>query len=165
MVKSLKFVIILLTTILFSGSLCKEEKPSTKEGRGLWVTRWEWAIQSNADLPALQQQRIIEIFDDAKKAKLNFVVFQIRGMAMRFIAPILSPGPTFLLENWEKTRVGIPWHLPWHKLIIGAWNCMPGSTLFPSGEAPNRRRVQLRNTPITHIRNGSSAIAPEKGCR
>ena len=119
MVKSLKFAIILLTTILFSGSACKEEKPSTKEGRGLWVTRWEWAIQSNTDLPALQQQRIIEIFDAAKQAKLNFIVFQIRGN-----------GDAFYRSNFE----------PWSDLLTGVLGKDPGwdPLEFALAQAHNR---------------------------
>lgn len=105
MTKFMRLVLLIFSMFLLLSLVCKEEKPTTKEGRGLWVTRWEWAIQSGSDLPASQQQRIIDIFDDAKQAKLNFIVFQIRGN-----------GDAFYRSTYE----------PWSDLLTGTWGNDPG---------------------------------------
>lgn len=89
--KLIKLVIIMLIITLFLGSVCKEEIISTKEARGLWVSRMEWAIQADSNRVEAQKQRIIEAFDDAKQAKLNFVLFQIRGNGDAFYKSQYEP--------------------------------------------------------------------------
>jgi uncharacterized lipoprotein YddW (UPF0748 family) len=81
---SLKFMPLLLAIILFLNTVCKERQTTTKEARGLWVSRMEWAVQSDTDRVETQKQKIIEILDDAKQAWLNFVLFQIRGSGDAF---------------------------------------------------------------------------------
>jgi len=90
---------LLLLVILFS--FCKPPKikyDETIEARGIWVTRWEWAQHANLNNPPAQQNRIAEIFDVIKQAKLNFVLFQIRGNADAFYR---SP-----YEPWSKLLTG-----------------------------------------------------------
>lgn len=75
----LKFMPLVLAIILFLNTTCKEQQTTTKEARGFWVSRMEWAVQTDTNRVETQQQKIIEILDDAKQARLNFVLFQIRG--------------------------------------------------------------------------------------
>ncbi len=106
--KSKYFVIFLL--LIFTSTLlfCKRPKvkyDQTKEARGLWVTRWEWAKPELQNNPEEQQARIIEIFENAKQAKLNFILFQVRGN-----------GDAFYKSNFE----------PWSDLLTGTLGQDPG---------------------------------------
>jgi len=97
---------LLLILILFSS--CKRPKikyDETKEARGIWVTRWEWAKQEIINDPQAQKERIIEIFDLIKKARLNFILFQVRGN-----------GDAFYRSNYE----------PWSDLLTGKLGKNPG---------------------------------------
>ena len=97
---------LLLILILFS--FCKRPKikyDETKEARGIWVTRWEWVQDKTKNNPQAQKERIIEIFDLIKKARLNFVLFQIRGN-----------GDAFYKSNYE----------PWSDLLTGKLGKNPG---------------------------------------
>ncbi|OQX95650.1 hypothetical protein B6I21_04325 [candidate division KSB1 bacterium 4572_119] len=77
----------------------------TKEARGIWVTRWEWARADLTNNPEAMKQRIIEIFDRVKQARLNFVLFQIRGN-----------GDAFYQSQ----------HEPWSDLLTGELGKDPG---------------------------------------
>ena len=97
---------ILLILILFS--FCKRPKikyDETKEARGIWVTRWEWARNNIRNNPAAQKERIIEIFEKVKQARFNFILFQIRGN-----------GDAFYKSNYE----------PWSELLTGKLGKNPG---------------------------------------
>ena len=101
------FLIFSLTYLLFF-TACKRLKikyDDTKEARGIWVTRWEWAQDKIRNKPQAQKERIIEIFDLIKKARLNFVLFQIRGN-----------GDAFYKSNYE----------PWSDLLTGELGKNPG---------------------------------------
>ena len=105
LLNTIKTCLILVLSTILLGSICKKPFRSTKEARGLWVTRWEWAIQNDTDYVASQQQRIVEIFKKAKDAKMNFVVFQIRGN-----------GDAFYHSQYE----------PWSNLLTGTVGKDPG---------------------------------------
>ncbi len=96
---------IILISFGCLGYLCKEQKHSTKEARGLWVSRMEWAIAAPGDRKAAQQQKIIEIFDLAQRAGFNFILFQIRGN-----------GDAFYQANFE----------PWSEMLSGVLGQNPG---------------------------------------
>jgi uncharacterized lipoprotein YddW (UPF0748 family) len=101
-------IIIILLPILVLFTFCKRPKikyDETKEARGIWVTRWEWAQDKTKNNPRAQKKRIIEIFDLIKKARLNFVLFQIRGN-----------GDAFYKSNYE----------PWSDLLTGKLGKDPG---------------------------------------
>ncbi|MBL7094290.1 family 10 glycosylhydrolase [candidate division KSB1 bacterium] len=100
------FNCLLLIFILFS--FCKRPKinyDETKEARGIWVTRWEWARDNIKNNPRAQKERIIKIFDLVKKARFNFILFQIRGN-----------GDAFYQSNYE----------PWSDLLTGKLGKNPG---------------------------------------
>ncbi len=97
--KFIKLIFIILTAGLLLGSVCKEKKPSTKEARGLWVSRMEWAVRADSNRVAAQQQRIIEIMDDAKQARLNFILFQIRGNGDAFYQSNYEPWSAMLTDT------------------------------------------------------------------
>ena len=92
--KQKPFLIAILLSSLMIILQCKPPKikyDQTKEARGIWVTRWEWAKpELQGDSLALQQ-RIIEIFDIVRKAKFNFVLFQVRGSADAFYRSNFEP--------------------------------------------------------------------------
>ena len=99
MKKFIKLIIFILAIAILLGSVCKERKPSTKEARGLWVIRTEWAVQADTNRMEAQKQKIIEIFDDAKKARLNFVLFQIRGNGDAFYQSQYEPWSDILTDT------------------------------------------------------------------
>jgi len=86
-----KLVFIFTASLILIGSVCQREHPGAKEARGLWVTRWEWAVGSDSNRVEAQKQRITHIFDMAKKAKFNFILFQIRGNGDAFYPSALEP--------------------------------------------------------------------------
>ena len=65
-------ILVVFTLLLFG---CKEVFFGKREARGVWVSRYEYAGTN----PAAAKERITEIFEQARKAKLNMVFFQIRG--------------------------------------------------------------------------------------
>ena len=95
---TIRILVLFFSSFLLLGSICQERKISTKEARGLWVTRWEWAIHSDSNQSLVQQEKIIEIFDKAQSAKLNFILFQVRGS-----------GDAFYKSKYE----------PWSQLLTG----------------------------------------------
>lgn len=108
MTKFTRLFLLLISTLMLFGFLCKKPNikyDKTKEARGIWVTRWEWARDDLKNNPQAQQQRIIEIFDLVKKAKLNFILFQIRGN-----------GDALYKSNFE----------PWSDLLTGTLGKDPG---------------------------------------
>lgn len=105
MTRLIKIILLIFLTSLLLSFDCKEKKHSTKEARGLWVTRWEWAVPSDSDRVRIQKQRIMKIFDEAKQAKFNFVLFQIRGN-----------GDAFYQSHYE----------PWSDLLTGTLGKDPG---------------------------------------
>jgi uncharacterized lipoprotein YddW (UPF0748 family) len=100
--KFIKLFLIILTTTLFLGSVCHKEKHSTKEARGLWVTRWEWAVKVDSNRATAQQERIKQIFDQAKQAQMNFVLFQIRGHGDAFYQSQFEPWSDLLSDTLGK---------------------------------------------------------------
>jgi uncharacterized lipoprotein YddW (UPF0748 family) len=65
--------VVFVSSLLWFG--CKEVLSGKAEGRGVWVSRYEYADAN----PAKAKARITEIFEQARRAKLNMVFFQIRG--------------------------------------------------------------------------------------
>jgi len=89
-----KFIRIGLIVMIGLGSFgfrCKEPMPGTNEARGLWVSRMEWAVAVPGNRMVAQQQKIIEIFDMARRAGFNFILFQIRGNGDAFYRSQLEP--------------------------------------------------------------------------
>lgn len=101
----LKTLFLILSMIAVLAFKCKEKKVNPKEARGLWVSRMEWAIQADSNRIASQKQKIIEIFQDASQARLNFILFQIRGN-----------GDAFYQSRYE----------PWSDMLTGLLGKYPG---------------------------------------
>ena len=98
----LSLILLVFSVILLLGSVCKKKKSSTKEARGLWVVRSEWAVQVDTARVQAQQQRIIDIFKEAKQARLNFVLFQIRGNGDAFYKSQYEPWSDLLTDTLGK---------------------------------------------------------------
>ena len=104
-VKNLNILLLLIFLFTFTCKHPKIKYDETKEARGIWVTRWEWAKDNMKNNPQAQKERIIEIFDLIKKARLNFILFQIRGN-----------GDAFYKSKYE----------PWSDLLTGKLGKNPG---------------------------------------
>ncbi len=97
-----KTSLFLFSSFLLLGSICEREYPGTKEARGLWVTRWEWAVNSGTNRAEAQKERINHIFDLAQKAKINFIIFQIRGNGDAFYRSTMEPWSDLLTGTLGK---------------------------------------------------------------
>ena len=102
-----RLCLILIFIFFIFNSFCKipEYRKETKEARGVWISRAEWAKQDIINNQEAQQKRIIEILDLVKTSKLNFIFFQIRGN-----------GDAFYKSNFE----------PWSDLLTGTLGKDPG---------------------------------------
>ncbi len=119
------FKAVLLSLLLFIslGSICKKEQISIKEARGLWLTRWEWAVKADTNQKEIQKQKIADVFEKATQAKLNFILFQIRGNA-----------DAFYQSNYE----------PWSHLLSGELGGDPGwDPLTYAIDQAHRRGLEL----------------------
>jgi len=103
--KVLRISIIFILVLLLLNSVCKRQFYKTKEARGLWVSRFEWVVKSDTNRMEAQQKRIIEILEKANEAKMNFILFQIRGH-----------GDAFYQSGYE----------PWSDMLTGTLGSDPG---------------------------------------
>jgi uncharacterized lipoprotein YddW (UPF0748 family) len=121
--KIVKLLIIVSTFFILAGSVCEEEAFILKEARGIWVSRWEWAVEEDGFYEEVQKNRIIEILDKVQRAKCNIVFFQVRGN-----------GDAFYRSNYE----------PWSVLLSGALGQDPGwDPLVFALEHAHRRGLEL----------------------
>lgn len=95
-------ILLSLSIFLSLGTICKEEKHNLKEGRGLWVTRWEWAIKADSNRLAVQRAQIQKIFTLAKTARLNFILFQVRGNGDALYRSQFEPWSDLLSDSLGK---------------------------------------------------------------
>jgi len=84
-------VCILALFYLATGFDCERGLLKKQEARGVWISRWEYTINLPFNTPEAQQQKILEMMRQAKAAKLNFVLFQVRGQADAFYRSGLEP--------------------------------------------------------------------------
>ena len=114
-----RLILLILSITSLLAFKCKEKKTSPKEARGLWISRMEWAIQADSNRVEVQKEKIVEIFDDAKQARLNFILFQIRGS-----------GDAFYQSQYE----------PWSDMLTGMLGKDPGwdPLAFAIEQAHNR---------------------------
>ena len=68
--------------------LARRTTAAMKEGRGVWISRWEWTGSHNR---ADDQARIRQIFDDLRAGHFNMAFFQVRGEADAFYRSALEP--------------------------------------------------------------------------
>ena len=102
MVKLIKLIVFTLTAVQFLGLACKQKKISTKEARGVWVIRTEWAVRADSNRIEVQRQKIKDIFKEAVEARLNFVLFQIRGNGDAFYRSKYEPWSDILTDTLGK---------------------------------------------------------------
>jgi uncharacterized lipoprotein YddW (UPF0748 family) len=84
-------VSILVLFYLATGFDCERGTLKKQEARGVWISRWEYTINLPSNTPENQRQKILEMMRQAKAAKLNFVLFQVRGQADAFYRSRLEP--------------------------------------------------------------------------
>lgn len=61
---------------------------ASKEGRAVWITRWEWTGTRNR---SADQYKIRKIFDNLRAGRFNMAFFQVRGQADAFYRSSLEP--------------------------------------------------------------------------
>ena len=121
--KIVKLLIVISVFSILTGSVCEKERFVLKEARGIWVSRWEWAVEHDGFYEEVQKNRIIEILDNAQRAKFNIVLFQVRGN-----------GDAFYRSNYE----------PWSALLSDALGQDPGwDPLEFALEHAHRRGLEL----------------------
>ncbi len=94
--------IILLNLNLFS---CKPEFTGKQEIRAVWVSRWEYTKNLTENTIQNQQRKIQEVMQKTQAAKLNLVLFQVRGQ-----------GDAYYRSQYE----------PWAKELTGQLGGDPG---------------------------------------
>jgi len=102
--KSIRIILLMSLLVVTMGSVCRKMRYPTREMRGLWVTRWEWAI-GDSNKEEVQKRRIRDIFDQALNVKANVIFFQIRGN-----------GDAFYVSKYE----------PWSELLSHKLGVDPG---------------------------------------
>jgi len=70
---------------------CREPKPGTAEARGVWVTRWEYTTNLDTLAAETQKAAVRALFREARDARLNFILFQVRGSADAFYRSEIEP--------------------------------------------------------------------------
>lgn len=85
------FFLLSILCLLLTGFVCREEFSKKREARGVWLSRWEYTSHLDNRTPQAQQQKIIEVMRLARKAKLNFIFFQVRGQCDAFYRSQLEP--------------------------------------------------------------------------
>lgn len=76
---------------LATGFDCERGTLKKQEARGVWISRWEYTVNLPVNTREKQQQKILEMMHRAKAAKLNFVLFQVRGQADAFYRSQYEP--------------------------------------------------------------------------
>ena len=95
----LRTLVLSLIIMLTTGFICRKEFVGKKEARGIWLTRWEYTTLLETVDPNLQQAKIIEVMENAARAKFNFILFQVRGQCDAFYRSQYEP--------WAKELTGI----------------------------------------------------------
>lgn len=94
--------LILINFIHFS---CKPEFTNKQEIRAVWVSRWEYTKNLPENTIPNQQRKIREVMQKTQAAKLNLVLFQVRGQ-----------GDAYYRSQYE----------PWAKELTGRLGGDPG---------------------------------------
>ncbi len=98
--------LVALVAILLSCSGCgKEVFTGKREARGVWMSRFEYTNDSSRANPEAGKQRIRDVFEQARRAKFNMIIFQVRGN-----------GDAFYRSAYE----------PWSQLLTGTLGQDPG---------------------------------------
>lgn len=83
--------LLFLSLFPLLGFICKETFTGKREARGVWMSRFEYANERTRENPELAKQRIREVFEKARKARFNMILFQVRGNADAFYKSSFEP--------------------------------------------------------------------------
>ena len=86
-----QILLLLLAMVLLSGYRSKPNFTPVKEARGVWLSRWEYAGNAGLKSPKVMQAKISKVMKNARLAKLNFVLFQVRGQCDAFYRSSYEP--------------------------------------------------------------------------
>ena len=88
-----KLLLFLCAVILTLGFVsCRKELFTGKyEARGVWMSRFEYAIEKARNHPDSAKALIRQVFQQARRAKLNMVFFQVRGNGTAFFNSSFEP--------------------------------------------------------------------------
>lgn len=62
-----------------------------REARGVWMSRFEYTADTARMSPEESQRRIREVFEQARRAKFNMIIFQVRGNGDAFYKSAHEP--------------------------------------------------------------------------
>ncbi len=84
-------VAMLVALILLPTGCDKQVFTGKREARGVWMSRFEYTGDTVAFSPEESQRRIREVFEQARRAKFNMVIFQVRGNGDAFYKSAHEP--------------------------------------------------------------------------
>lgn len=90
-------IIVALLPLLFL-SCGKELFTGKREARGVWMSRFEYANEQTRNNPEASKEKIRAVFEKARAAKFNMILFQVRGNADAFYRSDYEP--------WAETLTG-----------------------------------------------------------
>jgi uncharacterized lipoprotein YddW (UPF0748 family) len=70
---------------------CKEEFTGKREARGVWMSRFDYTQSVRSTDPEAQKAHIRHVFEQAHKARMNMIIFQVRGNADAFYRSQYEP--------------------------------------------------------------------------
>jgi len=93
---SSSFYLLPLVSLLLHTGCENQIFTGKREARGVWISRFEYAVDSARVNPAVAKTIIRNVFERARKARLNMVFFQVRGNADAFYRSTLEPWSAML---------------------------------------------------------------------
>jgi uncharacterized lipoprotein YddW (UPF0748 family) len=93
---------LLFVLPLFLVGCGKEVFTGKREARGVWMSRFEYSNEQMRNNASAAQLRIRETFQQARKARLNMVFFQVRGNGDAFYRSRYEPWSMLLTDTLGK---------------------------------------------------------------
>jgi uncharacterized lipoprotein YddW (UPF0748 family) len=89
--KCLPQLAIVVAFVLPLAGCGKQVFTGKREARGVWMSRFEYTNDSTRTDPEQSKQRIREVFEQARRAKFNMIIFQVRGNGDAFYKSAHEP--------------------------------------------------------------------------
>ncbi len=101
-ISSSSFYLLPLVSLLLHTGCDNRIFTGKREARGVWMSRFEYAVDSARANPEISKAIIRSVFERARKARLNMVFFQVRGNADAFYRSSLEPWSAMLSDSLGK---------------------------------------------------------------
>src|SRR3989304_2945125 len=97
----------LCVVVLFSAALvmtgCGRQVFTGKhEARGVWMSRFEYTSERLRSNPEAAKARIRAVFEKARAARMNMIIFQVRGNGDAFYRSSVEPWSNLLTDTLGK---------------------------------------------------------------